>query len=245
MNRGEFTRAVLERLHAPIDSERLYFGVAWAAFEDTEALNNPWATTEPGFHSTDFNSVGVKNYPTFDEGVDATVQTLLLSYYSHLVSMLRDPNATVRELLGALDSSPWGSHPNTQLYQDVVLEYAKYNKQVPGSSVVSHVVPNDKENVVGKLYEKNEDGTFTEVPDETTGDVAEVPAPVEKEDTLEDRVAAQEAAEAEAAKETEESEVAQTSSTEEAVNPSTTEPSLKEKVVAEAEAFLARVKEMF
>ena len=133
MNRGEFTRAVLIKLNAPVDGARIQFGVAWAAYENTEALNNPWATTEPWAGATEFNSVGVKNYPTFIAGVDATVQTLLLSYYSHLVSMLRDPNASVRSLLNALDASPWGSHPNTLLFQDVVLEYAKYNIEVPGS----------------------------------------------------------------------------------------------------------------
>ena len=132
-NRGEFTRAVFEKIDAPIDGPRLAFGVAWAAFENTEAMNNPWATTEPWVDAIEYNNAGVKNYRTFENGVDATVATLLNGDYNFLLRVLRNRHSTIRQCLNALDCSPWGSHPNTLLWQEVVMEYAKFNKNVPGS----------------------------------------------------------------------------------------------------------------
>ena len=138
-NRGEFTRAVFEKIDAPIDGPRLAFGVAWAAFENTEAMNNPWATTEPWVDAIEYNNAGVKNYRTFENGVDATVATLLNGDYNFLLRVLRNRHSTIRQCLNALDCSPWGSHPNTLLWQEVVMEYAKFNKNVPGSD--TGVVP--------------------------------------------------------------------------------------------------------
>lgn len=50
------------------------------AKEGTNAGNNPLATTLPWAGATDFNSVGVKNYPSFNDGVAATAQTLRTGY---------------------------------------------------------------------------------------------------------------------------------------------------------------------
>ena len=136
MNREEFARAVFTKIGAEVNKTTLYFGIAWAAFEDTEALNNPWATTEPWTNSTMFNSVGVRNYQTWHDGIDATVATLLNGYYDHLVHLLKQPNITAKQLLGALTSSPWGSHPTVGLYQDVEQNVNHFNKGVPGSPVL-------------------------------------------------------------------------------------------------------------
>ena len=176
MNRGEFTRAVFEKIGAHIDGGRLAFGVAWAAFESTEALNNPWATTEPYEGATDYNSVGVKNYASFEDGVDATVRTLVNGYYEHLLKVLRNPESTIRECLNVLDASPWGSHPNTLLWQDVVLEYAKFNKQIPGST---------------KIEVKDTAGTdLINTTPSTEGSEQTVDNETPQEDTLESRLAA-------------------------------------------------------
>ncbi len=144
-NRGGFTRAVFEKIGAPIDGPRLAFGVAWAAFENTEAMNNPWATTEPWVDAIEYNNAGVKNYRTFENGVDATVATLLNGDYNFLLRVLRNRHSTIRQCLNALDCSPWGSHPNTLLWQEVVMEYAKFNKDVPGSD--TGVVPLSTNNI--------------------------------------------------------------------------------------------------
>lgn len=133
MKRSDFAIEVYKKLEAPVNTARINFGVTWAAFENTEATNNPWATTEPFEGSSDFNEAGVKNYATFENGVDATVETLLLPAYEHFVTLLRNPDVSVMELLNALDGSPWGSNPTGQLYEDVVNEFDTFNKEVPGS----------------------------------------------------------------------------------------------------------------
>lgn len=140
MNRGEFTRAIYERIGAPINGARLAFGIAWAAFENTDAQNNPWATTEPWLDAIEYNRAGVKNYRTIEDGIDATVATLLNGDYNYLLRILRDTRSTIRQCLNALDASPWGSHPNTMLWEEVVDEYYVYNKEIPGSGTVT-VVP--------------------------------------------------------------------------------------------------------
>jgi hypothetical protein len=148
MNRGEFTRAVLLKLNAPIDGGRLALGVAWAAFEGSDAKNNPWDTTLNTAGSTDYNSEGVKNYRTFDEGVDATVQTLLEVDYATLVRNLRNPGCPIRTIRASLNASPWGSTISEILYADVVKRYSTYNTEVAGSGsdspvpgTTAHVVP--------------------------------------------------------------------------------------------------------
>jgi hypothetical protein len=75
-DRNQFAGALLDALGAPNNDSTLGFLVAWMAREGTSAANNPLATTEPAPGATDFNSVGVKNYPDEATGVQATVATL-------------------------------------------------------------------------------------------------------------------------------------------------------------------------
>jgi hypothetical protein len=139
MNRGEFGRECFKRVSVPANGKTLTFFVAWCAFENTQALNNPCATEERFGNSTDFNSAGVQNYPTWQDGVDAWVLTITNGFYNNLLKVLRKSTSTPRAMLNALDNAPWGSHPNTVLYELVEKEYDKYNVEVPGSGgVVKH-----------------------------------------------------------------------------------------------------------
>lgn len=133
MNRGEFTRAVFEKMHIPISPERLYFGVAWAQTEGSEARNNPWDTTEPYPDSTDYNSVGVKNYKTWEDGINATVSTLILEYYKDLVAVLKKNNPTGTQMVEALRASPWGTEIEISDYNEVRNKYDFYNTEIVGS----------------------------------------------------------------------------------------------------------------
>lgn len=66
--------------------------VEWARWEGTGAGFNPLATTmQGGEDPTDpkWNSVGVRNYASFEAGVDATVRTLALGYYEAIRATLR------------------------------------------------------------------------------------------------------------------------------------------------------------
>ncbi|HEY1645947.1 MAG TPA: hypothetical protein VGF75_06305 [Candidatus Saccharimonadales bacterium] len=244
MNRGEFSRAVFDKLNIPIDGGRLAFGVAWAAYESTEAKNNPWATTYATQNSTDFNSVGVKNYATFEDGVNATVATLLLVPYAHLLSTLRDKGSVMREIMGALNASPWGSKVTEQSWTNVVEHYDANNVEVPGSGGDKPVPTLDD---MPKVAEAPKEVTSSDTPvDTSTESVVEenvvtepegsVPTPVEVEDTLEAREAAAAAAEVAASAVTTEP-VAESKS----ATPATSyvEASFKDKVVAAAEDFLA------
>jgi hypothetical protein len=72
----EWARAFLTEIGAPGCRENLVLVVAWQAQEGTDARFNPLATTHwmPG--STDFNSVGVKNYRSVAQGLAAARETL-------------------------------------------------------------------------------------------------------------------------------------------------------------------------
>jgi len=91
---GVWAQAVLDGLGAPSDPNtpqglaNIGFLEAWRKAEGTAASYNPLATTLPLGDSTDFNSIGVQNYATPQDGVNATVKTLLAGY-PHVLGMLR------------------------------------------------------------------------------------------------------------------------------------------------------------
>jgi len=58
---------------------------------------------------SNYNSVGVKNYPTRQAGLEATVKTLMLPYYKDLVAKLKNDNITATDLADTDDLSTWGT----------------------------------------------------------------------------------------------------------------------------------------
>src|SRR5688572_6074200 len=54
--------------------------VAWQTEESTTAQFNPLATSQDMPNATVFNSHGVKNYASYEDGIMATVKTLSYSY---------------------------------------------------------------------------------------------------------------------------------------------------------------------
>jgi hypothetical protein len=81
---------------------------AWAQSEGCLARNNPFATTMPAAGATNFNSIGVKNYQTWQQGVKATKDTLLLNHYVNLVYVIRQGKSAT-DMANALKNSPWGT----------------------------------------------------------------------------------------------------------------------------------------
>ena len=75
---GRWAELLLSRLGAPICQDNLIAVVAWESAEGTAAAYNPLATTRDFPGATDFNSVGVKNYPSIGDGIRATIDTLVL-----------------------------------------------------------------------------------------------------------------------------------------------------------------------
>jgi parallel beta-helix repeat protein len=85
----DFFDSVLSQLSLPINDFALEALEIWTRYENTEACWNPLATTwDMGEKSWDFNAAGVKNYVDEDTGVEATANTLSLSYYEAIRQML-------------------------------------------------------------------------------------------------------------------------------------------------------------
>ena len=61
----------------------------WAECEGGTACFNPLNTTEPWPGATDYNDVGVKNYPNGKDGIHATYLTLVNGHYPGIVGGLR------------------------------------------------------------------------------------------------------------------------------------------------------------
>jgi hypothetical protein len=100
----------LDRLGAPRCGENLVVVVAWETSESTAAAFNPLATTHVMEGATDMNSVGVKNYVSLDQGLDAARDTLTggaESYgYAPIVDSLR-ACASAETTAAAINASAW------------------------------------------------------------------------------------------------------------------------------------------
>jgi len=99
---------VLTALGMPVTQQNMTAMTAWAKAEGTAAAFNPIATTQSAAGATNFNSVGVKNYTTYGDGVAATVKTLTNGRYGNILAALsagNDAEAVAR----AVADSPWGT----------------------------------------------------------------------------------------------------------------------------------------
>jgi len=73
---GAWAAQLLETLGAPVCQSNMTAVVAWESAENTTAEWNPLATTLPAAGGSDFNPVGVKDYPSLAVGLAATADTL-------------------------------------------------------------------------------------------------------------------------------------------------------------------------
>ncbi|MFN2589597.1 MAG: coiled-coil domain-containing protein [Actinomycetota bacterium] len=106
----EWATRFLTELAVPVCRYNQIAVVAWETAEYTAAAWNPLATTLDMPGATDFNSAGVKNYRSLDQGLRATVSTLLrgvTSYgYGAIIAALancEDPAVTAE----AIAASSW------------------------------------------------------------------------------------------------------------------------------------------
>lgn len=115
-DRLQFIDDVLAGLSLPHGKIATLGMLGWTAAESgTEpcdgmagARYNPLNTTEPATGATDFNSVGVKNYPSWTVGVAATIATLRLNYYTDIRHQLATATTT-KQIADAIAASPWGT----------------------------------------------------------------------------------------------------------------------------------------
>jgi hypothetical protein len=105
-SKSGFGEALLTKLGLPVTQKNLDFLDKWQRAEGGSA-DNPFNTTQnaPGAHN--FNSAGVKRYPTMEVGLDATVKTLQNGYYGGILRALAAENTQAATY--ALRASPWGT----------------------------------------------------------------------------------------------------------------------------------------
>jgi hypothetical protein len=85
-----FYEKLLENLGAPVSDENLKFLYAWRQAEGKAGKYNPFNTTQGMPGATKFNSVGVRNYKSLEDGMVATIKTLKNGRYECIVNGLKN-----------------------------------------------------------------------------------------------------------------------------------------------------------
>ena len=99
---------ILHGLGAPVTQANLTFLNAWTKAEGGSASNNPFNTTQQAPGASTYNSVGVRNYGSPQQGITATIQTLTNGKYGNILSALKQ-GTDARAAATALANSPWGT----------------------------------------------------------------------------------------------------------------------------------------
>jgi hypothetical protein len=107
-NREQWAHDFLTRLGMPVTSENVRLMVAWQQAEGTRAQYNPLATTQGMPGATRFNSVGVKNYVSYDDGMAANIKAITNGRYENVLAALRRGDSAVTTAQ-AIAASPWGT----------------------------------------------------------------------------------------------------------------------------------------
>jgi hypothetical protein len=113
MSPSQFATAVLQHLGKPVTSANLKAMVGWIHAEGghwhNNARFNPLNTTQPAPGAGNTGSQGnIKVYRDWNQGINATVQTLRNGHYTDILQALshgNDPNAVAN----AIGASPWGT----------------------------------------------------------------------------------------------------------------------------------------
>lgn len=110
ISRGNFSNGVTKRVEAEITLHTRRALMAENQAEGVAAANNAYNTTQTMPFSTDFNFVGVQNYRTGKEGIEATVKTLHYKDhgYGQIIHALRI-NAPAIKIVRAFGRSDWGT----------------------------------------------------------------------------------------------------------------------------------------
>lgn len=107
---GEWARLFLQEMALPTCRPNLVVVVAWQVQEFTQAAWNPLATTHRMPGSTDFNSVGVQNFVSMQQGLQATRETIDNGYDVYRYGAIVRSMATCAEPMAtalAVNASAW------------------------------------------------------------------------------------------------------------------------------------------
>jgi hypothetical protein len=104
-----WARDFLTKIGMPITSENVRAMTAWEQAEGTSAQFNPLATCQGGYAGeTNFNSVGVKNYASYQDGINANASGIQNGRYGNILSALKAGNNAMA-VAQAIANSPWGT----------------------------------------------------------------------------------------------------------------------------------------
>jgi murein DD-endopeptidase MepM/ murein hydrolase activator NlpD len=104
----EMYKKILEGIGAPVTQNNITYMRAWRKAEGGKATFNPFNTTQKYQDATNYNSVGVKNYPTMEAGIEATVKTLLNGRYNDIVDSLKS-DSPPQVTAASKSLSVWGT----------------------------------------------------------------------------------------------------------------------------------------
>lgn len=100
----------------PATNANLTAIVAWESKEDGgwgHAAYNPLNTTRLAKGSTSYNSVGVRNYLSCEQGLEKTVETLRLKSYGGIRASLASGGGDITR---NVELNTWGTHLITASY---------------------------------------------------------------------------------------------------------------------------------
>jgi surface antigen len=137
------------------------FMIGWSLEESGHNLSNAarynlWNTTQRAAGSTTYNSVGVQNYASFAQGIQANAATLNNGLYPNLVSALRTNNVAALGLTGgqvsgaiAGDLSVWVNGRRTPIAQQYVA--AVHTLSLNPGNAGSETAPGTAAGVIGNI----------------------------------------------------------------------------------------------
>ena len=133
MTREEYAKRFLHHVGAKPTRRNLMALVAWMQAEGGSASWNPLNTTHDAPGATDYNSVGVKNYPDERVGVAMAAETLnygarnRIRGYGRIRNRLRQNKGALGTLL-AVERSEWGTGGLAVKVLAMFKTYANYEK---------------------------------------------------------------------------------------------------------------------
>ena len=133
-----WARALLQAMGLPVTAGNVTVIEEWEAREGGNWLNtaryNPLNTTQQEAGATSINSVGVKAYTSWQEGLQATVTTLRNGYYDHILAALKRNDQA--GAIAAIRSSPWAGSGGYHTWVDPA-SAAAYDKAHHGAGKIS------------------------------------------------------------------------------------------------------------
>lgn len=113
-SQSQWISQLLHGLGAPATQANIRSIASWMAHEEPSSdwnhWNNPLNTTLDYGGGVSANGVGVKNYPSLEVGLQATIRTLLGSNYDAIVGALQSGNGLCGQSFAALSTWSGGGY---------------------------------------------------------------------------------------------------------------------------------------